>query len=124
VLGRWLPGQAAVAGTVTKSTQVTPADMSRIVALVAEIEPLLAQNKFNALERFKVLQELLAGTAVAEEIAETGRLLAEFRFDLAHERLRRLAAEQGWAGKATQQAVAVPPAPTFEGSAGPVDPQA
>jgi len=124
VLGRWLPGQAAVAGTVTLSTQVTPADIPRIVALVAEIEPLLAQNKFNALERFKVLQELLAGTAVAEELAETGRLLAEFRFDLAHERLRRLAAEQGWAGKATQQAVAVPPAPTLEGSAGPVDPQA
>jgi len=124
VLGRWLPGQAAVAGTVPLSTQVTPADIPHIVALIAEIEPLLAQNKFNALERFKVLQELLAGTAVAEELAETGRLLAEFRFDLAHEHLRRLAAEQGWAGKATQQAVAVPPAPTFEGSAGPADPQA
>jgi hypothetical protein len=42
------------------------------------------------------LQEALAGTALAEEMAQTGRLLQEFRFDLVQQRLRQLAVRQGW----------------------------
>jgi hypothetical protein len=64
-----------------------------------EIVPLLAQNKFDAITRFKALQALAADTAVAAEMDEIGKTLMAFRFDLALEALRRVAAAQAWKEK-------------------------
>lgn len=58
--------------------------------------PLLEQGKANAIVRFKALQELVAGSALAPEIADAGLPLKKFRFDLALERLRQLASKYEW----------------------------
>jgi hypothetical protein len=42
------------------------------------------------------LQEALAHTALADDMAQIGRLLQEFRFDQVQQRLRQMAAQQGW----------------------------
>jgi hypothetical protein len=55
---------------------------------------LLAQNKFDAISRCKALQALLAGTDAASEINEISALLAEFRFDVALDRLQQLVVAQ------------------------------
>ena len=63
---------------------------------MAEILPLLEQNELDAIDRFRALQEVLAGTHAAAEINETGRLIEALRFDQAMERLRRMAAAYEW----------------------------
>jgi CheY-like chemotaxis protein len=71
-------------------------DVKRMAAMVAELEPLLAEQKFDAIRRFRVLQDALAGTEVEGDMAEIGRLVTDVRFDVALEQLRRLAVTQGW----------------------------
>ena len=94
VLGKWLP--AAAGAVAAPPAQDKPVDVARVATLVEEILPLLAQNKFSAVGRFRALQEVLAGTHAAAEIDETGRLLEDMRFDLASERLHRMAKACGW----------------------------
>jgi signal transduction histidine kinase len=73
-----------------------PVDVAHVRTLLAEILPLLAHSKFASIACFRQLQEALAGTELADDMAQTGRLLQDFRFDLVQQRLRQLAAEQGW----------------------------
>jgi len=97
-LAKWLP--AADAGSMnaadTPAVADKPLDMTRVAALVAELLPLLGANKFDALGRFKALQEAVAGSALAAEIDEAGRLLQGMDFAATLECLRRLATTQGW----------------------------
>ena len=86
VLAKWLPGTS---GAVPSAP---PLDSDRLQALISELEPLLAGQKFDALIRFKELQALAAGTDLAAEIGEIGNILASFRFGPTLERLRTLAA--------------------------------
>jgi hypothetical protein len=71
-------------------------DAAHIRALLAEIAPLLAHSKFASIPCFRQLQEALAHTALADDMAQIGRLLQEFRFDQVQQRLRQMAAEHGW----------------------------
>ena len=97
VLGRWLSGKKSTPSAIaTPVVETIPLDEPRVVALITEIMPLLRQNKFDAITCLRELNDLVVGTAVAGEMSEVGRLLAEFRFDLALERLRRIAMTQGW----------------------------
>ncbi len=101
VLGRWLPA-APSATEAAAPPAAAPLDMPRIAILLAELTPLLAQNKFDAITRFRDLEDAVAGNAVlAQEMAETRRLLEEFRFDLALERLNRIKEAQGWEDAST-----------------------
>jgi len=97
-LAKWLP--AADAGSMnaadTPAVADKPLDMTRVAALVAELLPLLGANKFDALGRFKALQEAVAGSALAAEIDAAGRLLQGMDFAATLECLRRLATTQGW----------------------------
>jgi CheY-like chemotaxis protein len=100
-LGRWLAVvPAAAEGVETAAPAQQPLDIARIVALVAEIVPLLEQNKFDAVARFQELEAAVAGSGVAAEVAEAGRLLQEFRFDQALERLHQIAQAQAWEDRA------------------------
>jgi hypothetical protein len=72
------------------------ADRALALQLVAEIEPLIKHNKFNAINHFSLLQELMDGTLVAGELGQIGRLLEEFRFRQALTRLHRTVASQRW----------------------------
>ena len=97
-LVRWLPQQAAPAPQTPPPppapapSPLKPLPVPAFMALVAEITPLLANNKFDALARFKALQTLVAGTALATETDEIAGLLAELHFDLALARLHQMAA--------------------------------
>ncbi|MCX7143023.1 MAG: response regulator, partial [Proteobacteria bacterium] len=96
-LAKWLPAAAPSADApAAPAAAAKPVDVLRAAALVAEILPLLARNEFDAIERFRALQEILAGTHAAAEINETARLVEALRFDPARERLRRMAAAYAW----------------------------
>ncbi|MBA3031942.1 MAG: response regulator [Gammaproteobacteria bacterium] len=93
ILKKWLPQSAAPPHEAPlQAAAAKPVDSQRFAALADEITPLLAQHKFDALVRFRDLQALVAGTALALEVEELGRMVAAFRFDVALERLQRLAA--------------------------------
>jgi PAS domain S-box-containing protein len=97
VLDKWLIAPAPELAPPSPATK--PLDRDRFGALVEEIVPLLAQNKFDAITRFKALQALAVDTAIEKEMDEIGQALAAFRFDLALEALRRIAAEQALESK-------------------------
>jgi len=59
---------------------------------------LLAHNQFDAIGRFRALQEAVAGTELAEEIAEAGRALESYQFELALARLRQIMQARSWEG--------------------------
>ena len=94
VFSKWLP--AAPGAQAPPAVEVKPVDIPRVVALLDEIMPLLAQNRFDAITRFRELQQAVAGTGIAAEMGEIGRLLEQVRFDLALDRLRGMAATHGW----------------------------
>lgn len=96
ILGRWLSKACAPLSPPAPAIAAGPVDLPRIQALVDEIIPLLAQNRFDAIIRFRTLQALLAGSGVADEIASIGGLLAAFRFEPALDGLHRLLASDGW----------------------------
>lgn len=98
MLSRWLPAAPAGVSQTPPSPAVaaTPVDVPRLRALVDEITPLLAQNRFDAVIRFRDLKALLLGTELATEIDEIGGLVTAFRFDQALERLQRMMASAGW----------------------------
>lgn len=96
VLGRWLSAVDEGLPETAPPVVRQPVDIQRVLALVDEITPLLIDNRFDAVARFRELSGLLAGRAVATEIDEIGRVLTTCRFDLALERLRRLLASEGW----------------------------
>ncbi|MCF8157531.1 MAG: response regulator [Rhodoferax sp.] len=97
-LARWLArAPSAIADPVSAPVPAgEPVDVVRMRELMAEITPQLAHNKFASIACFRQMQEALAGTVLADDMAQTGRLLQEFRFDLVQQRLRQMAAQQGW----------------------------
>jgi CheY-like chemotaxis protein len=99
VLSRWLPAAAAAAPAPPAAP--SPPDPLYLTALLDELLPLLEQGKFAAIKKFRALAEAVAGTELAADIAAAGQDLDELRYDLVLERLRRLAAAQGWEIKTT-----------------------
>ncbi len=69
-------------------------DLPLFLKLVDQITPLLEQNLFDSIDRFKELQALLDGTALAAEAREIAAQIARLHFDLALQHLRRLAHSQ------------------------------
>jgi hypothetical protein len=51
--------------------------------------------------RLRALQHAVAGTNAAAEIDEVARLLEEFRFDAAHQRMCGIVTAHGWEEKAS-----------------------
>ncbi len=94
-LARWLPPLPLAMAVAPASAQPC-LNVARIRARMAEMEPLLAHNKFDAINHFRQLQDDLAGTDLAAEMTETARLLREFRFDLVQQRVSRMVAGQQW----------------------------
>ena len=90
-LAKWLPALPAAAAPAAPAGAFKALDVARVAPLVEELLPLLAQNMFEALACFRLLQEAVAGTAMAAETSETGHLLEEFPFDLALQHLREMA---------------------------------
>ena len=64
--------------------------------IVGELIPLLAQGKFKSVAKFRQLQQLVAGTALADEVAEMARPLANLDFERAQAMLERIGRAHGW----------------------------
>ena len=92
-LAKWLPAAEAsgIDAVAMPAVADQPLDVARVAALVEELLPLLAQHMFAAIGRFRALQDAVAGTVMAAEVNEAGKLLEGLHFDLALERLRHLA---------------------------------
>jgi CheY-like chemotaxis protein len=93
-LERWLP----VAPSGTPAVVYQAIDAARVRSLIEEIEPLLLNHQFDAITRFRDLQEAVAGTELAAPITQAGQALHEFRFAVTLEQLRNIMAAQGWQG--------------------------
>lgn len=90
-LVRWLPRMAEVLPRkVTLAQSFQPVDRQQVVALAAEVMPLLEHNKFSALAKIEELQHVVAATRLEPEIADVADLLKTFRFNLALVRLRQI----------------------------------
>ncbi len=88
-LTRWLnaaKGQLTAPDDVDMSLRTL--DRDRFLTLVEEVKPLLAQNMFEATTRFRELQSLAVGTAIAAVVEEIALVLSELRFDDALSRLK------------------------------------
>lgn len=93
------PDDAGVDRVSTSAVRADQAvDMPRVIALMRALEPLLAHNQFDAIERFRALQAAVAGTELSEEVAKAGRALELYQFELALTRLRQILQARGWGG--------------------------
>jgi len=100
MLRKWLhPELILLTEKPTASTTDHLIDVPRVISIIRELTPLLAQKKFDAINRFRELKEVLTGTDAAIEIDEVERLLAQCRFDLALKHLRKTMAIRGWEDK-------------------------
>jgi CheY-like chemotaxis protein len=78
-LGKWLPEACVIS---RPPTPLRSPDLQAFGTLMDELTPLLQQNKFAALSRFKQLQALTDGTALTDAIGALAPLMQDMRFDL------------------------------------------
>ena len=71
-------------------------DREDILVLLDEIDQLLAKNMFNAIGRFKLLQNRLQGHAAAARFTVIGLVASEMKFEQARDQLQRLRTALGW----------------------------
>jgi PAS domain S-box-containing protein len=86
-LQRWLPATAPTAAAPAAHQAV---DHAQLAALVQALTPLLAANRFDALVRFRDLQQLLKHTQLEAVVQELDTLMQALRFDLVLQRLPEL----------------------------------
>ena len=95
VLDRWLGAPPAA----TPAVPGKAIDLALLSALARELEPLLERNEFDAIARFRALQDASAGTALAAAMLEIGQALESYQFDLALMRLRAIMQSTGVTGE-------------------------
>ncbi len=88
---KWLPKDV----TNTKVSAKKIAE-SVVVQHLHTLMPLLADNQFDAIGCFLVLQELIAETELAAEFSKTSQLIEQCNFSAALESLRAIMATKGW----------------------------
>ena len=90
-LARWLPAESQTPALAPVTVAFAAVDGVAFTTLIDELMPLLEENKFAAMNRFKALQAVVQGTALAEAIDALAPVLHQMRFDLVLERLRHIA---------------------------------
>ena len=95
-LAQWLPAAPLAPQTASVPLVLRTLDPQAVIALINELLPMLARGKADAIDRFKALQELVAGSELAPEMADAGLPLKEFRFDLTRQRLLQMASKYEW----------------------------
>ncbi|MEI8156684.1 MAG: response regulator, partial [Burkholderiales bacterium] len=90
VLTRWLTVATPTHVQPPSVAPIKPVDVQAFVARVNELTPLLEKNKFAAIGRFKVLQTLMEGTALAVEMDALAAQMQEMRFESVLVRLRHI----------------------------------
>ena len=92
-LTKWLHATPDAQSMASARAALKPLDSLGFAALVSELTPLLKENKFGAISRFRQLQALVADTRLADEIEALDVPLRDMRFGPVLERLNRLAAD-------------------------------
>jgi CheY-like chemotaxis protein len=90
-LAKWLPFATQTSALAPAAVALKPVDRDAFATMIYELTPLLEENKFAAISRFKALQAVVRGTALAEAIDALAPVLHQMRFDLVLERLRHIA---------------------------------
>ncbi len=100
VLRKWLPARSETpVSQLSSAPAVLPVDVPRVRAILRELEPLLAKNKFSAMDTFNELQAAVTGTALENDIAEIQWLIEELQFEQALMRLRGMDSIQALKGQ-------------------------
>jgi signal transduction histidine kinase/DNA-binding NarL/FixJ family response regulator len=94
MLEKWLP--PSITPATSPASPLKAADLPAIRHSLAEIIPLLEQNRFDALGKFGELQTLLADTEFAMEVNQMRKSLDQLDFDRVRRQLVRLADSQHW----------------------------
>lgn len=91
-LSRWLPGDASSQPSELKAAQHVKLelDVPRFVECVNALLPMLAQGKFDVVDRFVEIEKLASGTSHAGEMRAIRLLLDAFRFQQAQVELTQL----------------------------------
>jgi CheY-like chemotaxis protein len=89
-LQKWLPCAAPPPAAAAQKNL----DQAQLTTMVHELTPLLAANKFEAMGRFRALQQLLEGTPLQAQVQELDALMQDLRFDLVLLRLPALTRPQ------------------------------
>jgi PAS domain S-box-containing protein len=95
-LAKWLPSAPVAPQSAPTPVVLKTVDPAAVIALINELLPMLARGKADAIDRFMALQELVAGSELAPEMADAGLPLKEFRFDLTRQRLLQMASKYEW----------------------------
>ncbi len=97
MLRRWLPDAVREpAAPLALPQPVKLLDVAEVHSLVHQLQPLLEDSKFRAFARFKALQQLAAGTALAPQLLRADVALQAYQFDLALVELHKLLADPSW----------------------------
>lgn len=92
-LMRRLPRQISTHGEATPSDTI---NVDHISAILYELFPLLAANRFDAISRFNDLRAAVRGTSASSKISVAGKSLEELKFATTLDQLRQVAQDEGW----------------------------
>lgn len=99
IMRTWLPVENLAPEPEAPAMQEAaelPVDRERAIGLLEKLLPLLDEHMFDAVGSFNQLKEALAGTALEANLEKIGASLETLDFDGTAQRLRKLAASQGW----------------------------
>ena len=97
MLARWLP-DAAPAMPGTAYPPYRPINVARVHELFRELEPMLQNIQFDAIARFKDLQQAVAETSLAPLLMGAAAAMQEYRFERALSELQAIMANPAWQG--------------------------
>ena len=97
MLARWLPSVAPATASLAE-THYQPIDVARVQKLVREIQPMLENIQFDSIERFKDLQQAVAGTSLAPLLVRAADAMQEYQFELALSELHSIMTDPAWQG--------------------------
>lgn len=92
-LGKWLPKLAVDSKIPAKLIEL---DRAVITKLLVHLLPKLEQNKFDSIDDFRRLQELVTGTIHEDPLAKIATLLTNMQFKKAAQELRIIADANNW----------------------------
>jgi DNA-binding response OmpR family regulator len=95
-LARWLANSDESPKDAIPITAQREVNVERVRSIVTELLPLLSDNRFDAVRRFRDLQRELYGSPVADNVAAIGTDVDRLNFAEVLMRLRELSKQEGW----------------------------
>ncbi len=92
------PGERILLMTPAATASWQPIDVARVQGLIRELEPMLENIQFDAIERFRDLQEAVARTRLEPLLVRAAAALQEYQFEDVLSELRAIMATPAWQG--------------------------